>query len=61
MKKSDADRHQVNVRVDDELIRLLDAKRVELLSEMGAIPTRSDVVRIALERFLRAAQRKGAK
>ncbi len=55
MKKAEADRQQVNVRLTDELVRLLDAKRVEMLPELGAIPTRSDVVRIAIERFLKAA------
>jgi len=54
MKKAEADRQQVNVRLTDELVRLLDAKRVEMLPELGAIPTRSDVVRIAIERFLKA-------
>jgi len=61
VKKVDADRYQVNVRVDDEMIRLLDAKRVALLPELGAIPTRSEVVRIALERFLKVPSKKGAK
>ncbi len=55
MKKTEADRQQVNVRLTDELVRLLDAKRVEMLPELGAIPTRSDVVRIAIERFLKPA------
>lgn len=47
------ERIQVNVRVDGDLIRLLDEKRTELLSELGAIPSRSDVVRMALENFLK--------
>ena len=55
MKKIEADRPQVNVRLTDELVRLLDAKRVEMLPELGTIPTRSDVVRIAIERFLKGA------
>ena len=55
MKKIETDRPQVNVRLTDELVRLLDAKRVELLPELGTIPTRSDVVRIAIERFLKVA------
>ena len=46
------ERIQVNVRVDGELIRLLDEKRTELLSKLGSIPSRSDVVRMALESFL---------
>ena len=46
------ERIQVNVRVDGDLIRLLDEKRTELLSKLGSIPSRSDVVRMALESFL---------
>ena len=46
------ERIQVNVRVDGDLIRLLDEKRTELLSRLGAIPSRSDVVRMALEHYL---------
>ena len=46
------ERIQVNVRVDGDLIRLLDEKRTELLSKLGSIPSRSDVVRMALEFFL---------
>lgn len=46
------ERIQVNVRVDGDLIRLLDEKRTELLSKLGAIPSRSEVVRMALENFL---------
>ena len=46
------ERIQVNVRVDGDLIRLLDEKRTELLSRLGAIPSRSDVARMALEHYL---------
>ena len=46
------ERIQVNVRVDGDLIRLLDEKRTELLTVLGSIPSRSDVVRMALEIFL---------
>ena len=46
------ERIQVNVRVDGDLIKLLDEKRTELLSKIGSIPSRSDVVRMALENFL---------
>lgn len=58
MKKTDPDRPQVNVRLDDEMIRLVDAKRVALQQELGTIPTRSEVVRIALERYLKGNLRK---
>ena len=47
-----AERIQVNVRVDGDLIRLLDEKRTELLIKLGSIPSRSQVVRMALEDFL---------
>ena len=50
------ERIQVNVRVDGDLIRLLDEKRTELLSKMGTIPSRSDVVRMALEKFLMSSK-----
>ena len=32
------ERIQVNVRVDGELINLLDEKRIELLAKLGSIP-----------------------
>ncbi len=50
--KNAVERIQVNVRVDGDLIRLLDEKRTELLSKLGAIPSRSELVRMALEEFL---------
>ena len=53
MKKKERDRPQVNVRLDDDMIRLVDAKRIALQREVGTIPTRSDVVRIALEKYLK--------
>ena len=46
------ERIQVNVRVDGNLIKLLDEKRIELLVTFGSIPSRSEVVRIALEEYL---------
>ena len=52
MAENTNERIQVNVRVDEDLIRLLDEKRTELLTQMGAIPSRSEVVRIALEEYL---------
>jgi len=47
-------RNQLNIRVSDELERLIDKKRIELASKMDVIPTRSDVVRYALEMYLSA-------
>lgn len=47
-----AERIQVNVRVDGDLIKLLDEKRIELLKDLGSIPSRSEVIRMALEDYL---------
>ena len=46
------DRLQINVRLTQELIEQLDRKRIEMQPQLGKIPSRSDVVRYALERFL---------
>ena len=45
-------RNQLNIRVSDELESLIDKKRIDLASTMKVIPTRSDVVRYALEDYL---------
>jgi len=45
-------RNQLNVRVSDELEKLIDKKRIQLSAELGNIPSRSDVVRFALEAYL---------
>jgi hypothetical protein len=45
-------RNQLNIRVSDELESLIDKKRIELASTMKVIPTRSDIVRYALESYL---------
>lgn len=45
-------RNQLNIRVSDELEELIDKKRIELASTLKVIPTRSDVVRYALEQYL---------
>jgi len=50
--KNNIDRIQVNVRVDGDLIKLLDERRTELLEKLGSIPSRSEVVRMALEKYL---------
>jgi len=52
MAENTNERIQVNVRVDGDLIKLLDEKRIELLAKLGSIPSRSEVVRIALEEYL---------
>jgi Arc/MetJ-type ribon-helix-helix transcriptional regulator len=45
-------RAQLNVRVSDQLGKLIDKKRIELNKKLGTIPSRSDVVRYALEAYL---------
>ncbi len=45
-------RLQINVRVEKELVDQIDQKRVELRESMGEIPTRSDVIRLALQEYL---------
>lgn len=46
------ERSQLNLRISEELGRLIDAKRIELSKTMGTIPSRSDVLRMALAQFL---------
>lgn len=45
-------RPQLNVRVSPELEQAIDEKRVELRATLGVIPSRSDVLRLALEAYL---------
>ena len=45
-------RQQINVRLSDDLVAAIDEKRVKLRDSLGGIPSRSDVVRLALEQFL---------
>ena len=45
-------RNQLNIRVSDDLETHIDRKRIELAATMKVIPTRSDVVRYALESYL---------
>jgi len=45
-------RFQLNVRVEPDVEAAIDARRVELSSALGRIPSRSDVVRLALEAYL---------
>lgn len=46
------DRLQINVRLTPEQVDGVDKKRIELQPRLGKIPTRSDVVRYALDLFL---------
>jgi hypothetical protein len=50
---------QINVRLSPEEIARLDQKRIDLQSELGKIPSRGEVVRMALDAFLlkRASRR----
>ncbi len=47
----DEDRQQINVRLTSQLMDKLDEMRIGLKPTFGKIPTRSEVVRYALERF----------
>lgn len=51
------DRTQINVRLDAEMIARVDEQRIALHHTSGNIPTRSDIVRIALEKYLPPAPR----
>lgn len=53
MQNQNMERAQINVRVEFDLLKKLDEKRTELLAKLGYIPSRSDLVRIALEEFLK--------
>lgn len=46
------ERSQLNLRISDDLGKMIDAKRIELSASLGHIPTRSDILRLALESFL---------
>jgi len=46
------ERSQLNLRISDQLGKLIDAKRIELSTQMGTIPSRSDILRFALEMYL---------
>lgn len=45
-------RTQLNVRVSEALEKAIDEKRIALREKMGTIPSRSDVLRLALEAYL---------
>lgn len=51
-------RIQVNVRLDTEIAKRIDEKRTQLQKELGRIPTRSDVMRMALDKYLGSDKRK---
>jgi len=45
------ERNQLNLRMSETLRKLIDAKRIELSASLGTIPSRSDVLRLALEMY----------
>jgi Arc/MetJ-type ribon-helix-helix transcriptional regulator len=45
-------RTQLNVRVSESLEKAIDEKRISLRAKLGTIPSRSDVLRFALEAYL---------
>ena len=45
------ERNQLNLRMSETLRKLIDSKRIELSSSLGTIPSRSDVLRFALEMY----------
>lgn len=46
------ERNQINLRMSDTLRKLIDEKRIELSASLGMIPSRSDVLRLALSTYL---------
>lgn len=47
-----AERNQLNLRMSETLRKLIDSKRIELSAKMNGIPSRSDILRFALEAYL---------
>lgn len=46
------ERVQLNVRLEAEMVKRIDRKRVALMAVLGSIPSRSEVLRLALDQFL---------
>lgn len=46
------ERQQINLRLPVELAEAIDRKRIELQAELGRIPSRSEVMRLALDAYL---------
>jgi len=51
--KTGGESKQLAVRVEESFLLAIDQKRIELSKELGSIPSRSDIVRIALEQYLK--------
>ena len=49
---SSTSRNQLNVRLSDDEVQRIDQRRIQLQAELGRIPTRSEILRLALDRFL---------
>ena len=45
------ERNQINLRMSETLRKLIDGKRIELSEHMSTIPSRSDILRLALEMY----------
>lgn len=52
-KQMAEEKAQINVRVEASVLEKIDKKRIELQKELGKIPSRSDVIRLAVEKFVR--------
>lgn len=52
MRSTSMSRTQLNLRVSEDLEKAIDEKRIALRASFGSIPTRSDVLRLALEAYL---------
>jgi hypothetical protein len=46
------ERNQLNLRMSETLRKLIDSKRIELSANLNGIPSRSDILRFALEAYL---------
>jgi len=55
------DRMQINFRLDKETAERVDQKRVALLAEIGRIPSRSELFRLALDQYLNAPDKSKGK
>jgi hypothetical protein len=45
------ERNQINLRMSETLRKLIDGKRISLSESLGTIPSRSDILRFALEMY----------
>jgi hypothetical protein len=52
---------QINMRMNKELAARIDKKRIELASELQRIPTRTEVIKMALDQFFDNGESKHSK